>query len=160
MALVSTIIAGIGLGIAAIGAVNQYDAAKDAAKASEKAEKLRKRQMNLDAARRRRQVIREMLIARATSRANAAGQGVQGGDSAVIGGMQQATASAGMNTLAINQSQSIGQGIFSANADYAAAQGRQATGEAISGFGMSVAKNSATIARVGAAEGLWESDVG
>lgn len=160
MAAVSTIIAGIGLGIAAVGAAQQYSAGQDAAKASEKAEDLRRKQMNLDAARRRRQVIRDMVVARATSRASAASQGVQGGDSAVIGGQQQAVSTAAMNTLAINQSQSIGTGIFSANAEYANAQGREALGQSISGFGMNVAKNSATISRVGASAGLWESDIG
>lgn len=152
----ATIIAGIGLAIGAFGAYKQYEGQKDAEKEQKKQEKLRQQQMNLDAMRRRRQVLRQMALARAQSRANAAGQGVQGGDSAVLGGQYQAVATAAGNLQGINQSQEIGAGLFQSNSALASAQGTAALGQQIGGFGMQVAQNSQTIARVGATQGLWK----
>lgn len=154
----STVIAGIGLAIGAFGAYKQYTAQQDAAKASKKAEKLRETQMNLDAQRRRREVIRKMIAERAASRANAAAQGASGSDSSVIGGQAQAVNTGAYNVNAINQSQEVGQGIFAANAQYADAYARAGFGEAISGFGGKIFDNSEMISRVGASSGLWPSD--
>lgn len=158
MAAVSTIIAGIGLAIGAGGAFLNFQADKKAAKESKKAEKLREQQMNLDAMRKRREVIRQMIVAKATGASNAAVQGVSGGDSAVVGGQAQAVATAARNTSAINQSQSIGQGIFDANAGIAAAQRTGAWGQAFQSVGGGLIENSETISRVGATAGLWKSD--
>jgi hypothetical protein len=158
MAAISTIIAGIGLGIAAAGAGIQAYGTMQQSEASQKAERLRNRQMNLEATRRRRQIIREMIINQAQGRANAANQGATGGDSAVLGAQAQQTNSAAQNTLATNQSQQIGQGIFNANAQYAQGQVTSSWGGNISSVGGSIMKNAGTIARVGATEGLWSSD--
>lgn len=152
----STIIAGIGLAVAAAGAATTAIGTQQQAKATEKAEDLRQQQMNLDAQRKRRNIIREMIIQQAVGRSNAAVQGVSGGDSAVIGGQQQAVTTAGQNTLAVNQGQAIGSGIFQANKDLAAGQVTSAWGNAAQNVGGQIVQNSTTISRVGASAGLWE----
>lgn len=157
----TTIIAGIGLAVAAAGAgVSAYGTMQQA-KASEKAEDLREKQMNLEATRRRRQIVREMIINQAAGRANAAIQGASGGmqDSAVAGAFAQQTGSAGRNVLATNQSQEIGAGIFSANRQLAQGQVTSSWGNNISSVGGAIMSNADTIARVGAKEGLWSPDV-
>lgn len=152
----STVIAGIGLAIAAGGAGLQYEGQQRAEDASEKAEDLRKQQMNLTAQRQRRNAVREMIINQAVAKSNAATQGVAQGDSAVLGAQSQQFNSAAQNVVASTQAEGIGSGIFSANKDYARGMGLANTGQQIAGFGNQVMSNSTTISRVGASSGLWE----
>lgn len=155
MAAVTTVIAAIGLGVAAVGAGVQAYGTMQQSEASQKAEKLRNRQMNLDAQRKRREAIRQMILNQAQAKSNAAVQGVAQGDSAVQGAIGQQANSAAQNTTAINQSQQIGQGIFNANKDYAGGQVTSAWGQNITSVGASMMGNSETISRVGATSGLW-----
>jgi hypothetical protein len=159
MAAISTIIAGVGLGIAAAGAGVQAYGTFQAAAASRRAEDLRKKQMNLDAGRKRREVIRQMQIAQAGARSNAATQGASQGDSAVQGALSQQANTAGQNLSNIHQSQQIGSNIFSANADYAQGQATASWGSAFQSVGMGLAQNSGMISRVGSSAGLWAPDV-
>jgi hypothetical protein len=105
-------IAGIGSSLAgtAMGFIGQ----KKQHAAMEKAEKARERQMLLDAQRQRRQIVRESIMARSTALANATAQGAEGG-SGVQGGMAQIAADAARGLTYTNQSESLGQTIFSAN---------------------------------------------
>ena len=98
-------IAGSAVGVA--GTLISYSANK-------KAEKLRERQMNLEATRQKRSVAREANRQRALLAVQANAQGSNMG-SGVAGAQAQSTSSAGDVTLAINQGQEIGAGIFSAN---------------------------------------------
>ena len=152
----STVIAAVGLAVAAAGAGVSYYGTQQQAKASEKAEELRKKQVNLESYRRRRQILREMIVNQATARSNAAVQGVAGGDSAIQGAQAQQTSSAAMNINAVNQSQSISSGIFDANKAYAAGQVTSAWGGNIQSVGGAMFQNSEKIARVGASAGLWK----
>ncbi len=147
MAAISTIIAGVGLAIGAAGTVASVAGANAAADASKRAEALREKQMNLESARQRRAVIRNMLKARATSLVNATIQGAAGG-SALPGAYGQINQQAGENTLGINQGQEIGAGVFSANRDSAGASSLVAFGGGLSSLGGSLIDNSATIGRV------------
>ncbi len=151
-----TIIAGIGLATAAIGSAVQYEGTVQQSEASQKAERLRQQQMNLDAYRKRREVVRQMILAQATGKANAASQGASvTGDSAVIGGSQQAASTSGVNQTDIAQSQGIGNKLFQANADFAAGQITSSWGSNIQQAGGGIMQNSDVISRVGASAGLW-----
>jgi len=124
MAMALTAVGGI---LGAIGAMKQ-------AKASEKAEKARQRAMQLDALRKRREVAREAVRARATALSNASSQGAAEG-SALQGGYGQIGGTATRNQLAINQDETLGNKVFEANRDYAKAGGLMALGQGISSFG-------------------------
>ena len=79
-----------------------------------KAEEERERQTNLDASRRRRDIIRRGIIARAQSQAIATAQGASFG-SGPAGAQASITSQTGANVLAVNQNQEIGGNIFAAN---------------------------------------------
>lgn len=159
MAMVSTIIAGIGLALGAVGLGFQFFNAKKQAKASEKAEKLREQQMKLDAMRRRREIIRQMILTNSQAKSNAATQGVSQSDSAVQGAIGQQVNTAAQNITSVNQGEAIGQGIFQANAQYAQAGVGMAWGQSFSNVGSGLVENSQMISRVGSSAGLWKPDV-
>ena len=101
----------IGTVVSVFGQFKQADIAK-------KQEKLRKRQMNLEAQRRQRDIIREGIRARATAsltlplRGAAEGSGLQGGYGQITGAMNR-------NILALGQDQAIGNKMFKRSAQYA-----------------------------------------
>lgn len=111
-----------------------------AARAARQAEALRQRQMNLEAARARRQTVRQAIIARGQALTTASAQGASEG-SGIAGGTASITAQAGQNVQATNQNQNIGAGIFSANRDIASGQTMASIGGAIQGFGQTLAQN-------------------
>lgn len=111
----------------AIGAAKQ-------AKASEKAEKARQRMMQLEATRKRREMIREATVARAQAISSATAQGA-GEGSALKGGIAQITSRQNRNVLASNQDEDLGNKVFQANRQYAKAGGLIAFGGGISSLG-------------------------
>ena len=122
------------------GTVISFMGARKAAKASERAEALRERQMNLQASRDRRNTVRQAVVARAQAISNATAQNA-GEGSGLAGGLGQISAQSGSNIQGINQGQEIGQGIFRANRDIAKGQGMQSLGQAIQGFGSFFSSN-------------------
>lgn len=128
---VSAIAGVVGTGVSVIGAIQQNKAAKWA-------EALRKKQMDLESSRERRNAIRQAQIARATAMSNAVSQGAEGG-SGLAGGLGQISNRANQNVLGINQGQEIGAGLFRANQQISSAQTLQSIGSGISGFGNYIA---------------------
>lgn len=124
MAVALTAIGGI---VSAIGSMKQ-------AKASAKAEKLRQRQMNLEAMRKKREIVREGVRARAEALSNATAQGGAEG-TGLQGGIAQITAQTNRNILANEQDRIIGNKVFKANRQYARAGGLVALGQGISSLG-------------------------
>lgn len=153
----STIIAAIGLAIAGAGAVTQYVGAQKAAKAQQRQEGIRKQQMNLDYARRRREMIRKAMIAQATGISNATTQGAAASDSAVQGGIAQATQNANLSVLGADQNMELGENMFSANAQEAKGSGISNLGGAMKDWGSGIINNSTKISRVGSSFGLWSN---
>ena len=131
----------VGTVVSTIGAFTQADAQK-------KVENLRQAQMNLEASRARREQIRRSQVAVAASKASAWSQGA-GASSALSGGVSQIMNEAQRNQVAINQDQTIANGIYSANKDAASGQMMQALGGGISSLGGAVANGAGTIARLG-----------
>jgi hypothetical protein len=162
MAAVSTILAGIGLGISAAGTVagvaaanEQNKAQKEALAADQRAEDARRRAMDLDASRKRREIIRQAQLARATALTNATAQGAEAG-SGLQGGFGAISGQSGVNTLGVTQNQELGGRIFDANAQKNAAHRNAASAGSmeslamgISSLGGALTKNAGTIARIG-----------
>lgn len=122
------------MGLSVVGGVISALGAAKQAKASAKAEKLRERMMQLEAMRKRRELVREGVVARATATSNASAQGASEG-SALQGGIAQITNQQNRNVQASFQDEKLGKGVFSANRAYAKAGGMIALGQGISSLG-------------------------
>lgn len=149
MAAISTTIAAIGVAASVAGTATAYVGAQKQADAAEEAEKLRKRQMDLEADRQRRQIARQAAVARGQALSNATVQGA-GAGSGAQGGMSGIVGEGALATRDVTTNQQIGAGIFNANAQYAQAGSMVAAGQGLSSLGGSLVKNSGTIGQIGA----------
>ena len=122
------------MGLSVVGGVVSAIGAMKQAKASAKAEKLRMRMMQLEAMRKRREIVREGVIAKAQATSNASAQGA-GEGSALAGGLAQVTNQTNRGILASYQDQTLGEKVFKANAQYAKAGGMISIGQGISSLG-------------------------
>ncbi len=129
-----------GTGMQVFGQMQQAEAAK-------KAEKMRMKQMNLEAARAKREQIRRAQVASAKATASAVTQGAQF-SSALAGGKAQIQNEAGRNMVAIEQDRKLGNNIFKANMDYADAGKLVALGGGVSSLGGAVSSMSGTLTRL------------
>ena len=132
MAAFTTLLLGATLAMSVGSTVMQMKAAKEQSEAQkaeiaaqQRAEEARKRQMELDAARRSKEVVRQQQRARSAAVTNATAQGAQFG-SGLPGGYGQIGGQTGFNLLGIGQNLQIGRDIFAANADVSAARMRMA----------------------------------
>jgi hypothetical protein len=172
MVAISTMIAAAGLAVAGVGAVVSYSGAqanaaatKAASDASVNAQKetevLRQKQMNLDATRRKREIIRASVAARSAALAQTTASGAAGvGGSSLAGAYGSIAGRTGVNTLGVSQNQEIGNSMFdvhqrqltayqAAAASAADAQGLMALGSGLSSIGGAVLSNAGTIGKVG-----------
>lgn len=151
MAAISTILTSLialgGIGAQVAGASQQADAAKKAAEESRKAEAIKQRQMELESQRRKRELIRQSLIARSQAVSQATGQGAQFGSS-LPGALGAISSQADYNVQGANQSEALGHQLFQTNARIADAQGEMATGAGLSSLGGSLVKNLGAIGRL------------
>lgn len=148
MAAFSTVVTGLALAATAVGTVTQVSAANAASKASQRAEALREKQMNLESNRQRRQIVRNMIRARSQALATTTAQGATG-SSAQGGAYGQIGQQTGENLVGVNQGQEIGAGIFQANRDIAGAEALAAFGGGVSSFGGALFSNAEGIGRIG-----------
>lgn len=120
--------------------------------ASKRAENAREQQMQLDAQRRRRQAVREGILARSMSLSAGVAQGAQYG-TGVAGGMAGAMGQSFENQQGINSGEILGGRIFQANRDYFDAtqkgQAGMALGQGISAIGGAISSNAGAIGRLG-----------
>lgn len=142
------LLTGASLALGAIGTGVQVRGQQIASAASDRLEKLREKQMNLESARMRRQTVREAIMARSTALSNATAQGAEGG-SGLQGGYGQISGQMNRNIQGINQSQEIGTQMFRENAAVARGQSMSNMGSSISGFGGMVANNAQQLTRLG-----------
>jgi len=158
----STIIAAIGVAAGVAGSAVSYVGQREAASAQKKvlaaqnvAEATRKQQMDLDATRKKREIIRQAQVARAAAVSTANAQGA--GDTSALEGAQGAiVGQSGVNLTGVAQNQELGGRIFDANAavgvgrmQEASAGALSAAGGGISSLGGALVKNSGTIAKIG-----------
>lgn len=119
-----------------------------AQEAAEKAETLRNAQMNLEATRQRRQIIRQSLIARGQAVNSATAQGAAEG-SGLAGGVSQIASQTGSNLAGVNASQGLGQAMFGANQQLSQAQTMSSFGSGLSSLGGALFQNQQQIGRLG-----------
>lgn len=151
-----------GLALSGAGAVVQYEGMQKAAQAQrraiqaeQQAEAIRQQQMNLEAQRQKRQIIRQGILARSQAEAQATGQGAQFGT--LLPGAQAAiTGQTGYNQLGVSEAQSLGnsmfdvnQQIFQARRQEADAQTMAGIGQGLSSLGGALTKNLGPIGRIG-----------
>ncbi len=162
MAALTTIIGAIGVAagvagtaISFMGMSAQADAQSKMQQEQKKQEALRQQQMNLEAMRKKREIIRQSQLARATSLSTATNQG--GAESSgFAGALGTIAGAAGRGTLATGQNQELGNEMFASNARMAGFMGDAQAGGTMSSFGGgisslggSLTKNAGTIGAVG-----------
>ena len=161
-AFTTAAIAAVGLGIAAYGTVKTQKALKEqnaaqqaAIDAQQQSEALRQKQMNLDAMRRQREIVRAGIQARSLALATATTQGAQGG-SGVQGGFAQIAGRTNWNALGVAQNQEIGNAMFASNQNLltayrssANAQTDVSTYQGLTSLGGAIMTNAGAIGRVG-----------
>jgi len=151
-----------GLGLSAYGTVQSAQAQSQSAQLSQQqirlqrqAEAERKKAMELDAIRQRREIIRRSIAARSVATATATNQGAQYG-SALPGAYGGISGQTGVKELALNQNLEIGQNIFGINnqisrigGQITGLQSSAATYAGLSSFGFALAQNAGTIGNIG-----------
>jgi hypothetical protein len=130
----------VGIGMQVYGQIAQANALK-------RQTALQEKQMNLEADRQRRDIIRNAIMARAIAQTNAANQGALFG-SGLQGGYGQIAGRSGNQIVATNQNQEIGQGIFKAQRQYYNASIISSFGSGLSSLGNMFMQNAGTINRV------------
>lgn len=162
MAVFSTIIAAVGAAAAVAGTIGsvymsqqQASSARKSQRIAQEQENIRQRQMNLDAIRKKREIIRQQQMAMAQAQSTAVGQGADSG-SALEGAYGSISGQSGVNLQGVNINQSMGNEMFALNrrgtqiGNQASAAGTAAAGfSGLSSLGDSIVKNSETISRVG-----------
>ena len=139
-------IAGISGLLSLAGTALGFIGASSQAKAAKKAEKMRERQMQLEASRNRRAQIRNAQVARAQAVSAGTNQGA-GQSSALQGGIAQIQGTLGRNILAINQDETIGSKIFEANRKYAEGGMLAAFGSGVSSLGGAFSNQTESLTR-------------
>jgi len=142
----------------------QRVAEENASKESLAAERLRAQQMELDATRTRREIIRAAVRARATTVSNAANQGAMG-SSGFFGSLTQITGEQNRQLGGLSQNLMIGRGIFEHNenmAEFITESNRLRTKENIKRAKMGSQSNAAQaqIATAGVNNGSMYSNIG
>ena len=138
-------IAGVATGVAGLG-VQMYGQKKQT-EALKRGEDARRAQLTLDSVRKRREIVRNMIMARSNAEFAAAGQGAAFG-SALPGATGGVSGQAGTQLTGVNQNEQLGGAIFSANKDYYAASGITGLGQGLSSVGNFFMENAGKIPRV------------
>lgn len=159
MAASALLLAG-SLAISAVGIGMQVSASREAAAASQRSIEAQKRAeaarfagQEIDANRRRREMIRRSIIARSQALSNATARGAA--DSSALGGaFGQIAGLNAFNLSGVGLGQQIGSELFAANAqgllakqDEAGALGSAATGQGIASLGGAIGRNVGTISK-------------
>lgn len=147
---IGTVAATAGAGVGAYSSIQ-------AGAASEKAEKLRRKQMENEVSQRKRAAIREFQLKRATTLSNIQGATGTLENSAAGGAVSGLGATLGTQIGEIDQAASIGRGIYDANADYAEATAMGQTASSVGNFGKSLFSSADEIGRLGASYGSGKS---
>lgn len=149
MAIDPVTIAAIGAITSGVSAVGGGISTYMASQASAKQERLRKKQMNIDASNRRRTAIRQQILANSIANTRSVAQGVGEGSSVLFGAVGQAAGEAGRQISYTNMSEDIGEGIFSAAASQAGFQGAASMFNATGNFGNALFQNSQRLYDIG-----------
>lgn len=150
MPALTTAIAALGLLAAAGGTAASVIGAQKQASAEKQLAQQQQTQMNLDAARSRRNIARQAILSRSQALSNATNSGAGfGSSSGVAGGQSGITSQAGVAGLGLSQNTSIANTSFGLQHDAFNGGTLAATGGAISSFGSMMMQQAPTIAKVG-----------
>lgn len=162
MPVLTTTAIGIGLAVAGAG-VSLYGQSQEAGAqqsiiaAQQKEDQERKKAMELDALRRKREIVRQGIAARSVALATATNQGAGGpGGSAIPGAMGGIQGQTGVNLLGVNQNLQIGRQMFDyknqesmGKIAYARAQQITGFGQGMTSLGGTLIKDMGAISRIG-----------
>jgi len=149
MAIEAATLAAIGTAVQVAGAAGSAYYTSQASQASQRAERLREQQMRLEAFKRRRESMRQSIVANSMARARSVGQGVDMGSSVLFGAYGQTQGEQGRQVSYTNESEGIGRGIFAANRDMASAQASASMFKQAGDLGTALTSNSDKISKVG-----------
>src|SRR5690606_31402121 len=138
---------GISAAAGVAGTVMQAVGANKMADAQERAERVRQTQMDLEAQREKRAMVRRAVITRAQVQ-NAAGATDQPNSTGLQGGLGNITSQTGQNIQGVNTGQQLGQAMFGINRQISSGQTLASIGGAVSGIGNQIASNFETFNRV------------
>lgn len=158
--MIEAAIAAVGVGLSAFGMSNQKKASRQQNEAmaqrtaaEQRAEALRLKQMKLEGARRQRDVVRQMMVARSTAVSGAANSGTLE-SSGFEGGQAEIMGRGGQAILAQAENMQIGQGLFQSNVDkmnaelsLGNARSRMAESQGMIDLGKSLVMNSQAIGK-------------
>lgn len=157
MAALTTALLAIGTAVSVGGAFVQQQGQEKAIKAQESQDKIRQQQMEFDAARRRREIMRQTTLARATALSTTTNQGAANPGGSGLPGAQAQQSNWGYSGVqGVNVAESQGNAMFArqadANAGYrTAAMGGTigSIGGGISSLGGAIQSSSSTFNQVG-----------
>lgn len=147
MPAVTSIIAAVGVAVAAGGAYMQYEGQKDAASAQRAQNALNERRTNLEANRKKRELYRQTMITRAQSLATSTNQGA-GGSSAQGGATGDIFNAGQYNVAGVNQGQDFSRQNVGLNNAIGSAGTMASMGSGMSSLGGSIINNAQVISRV------------
>lgn len=141
----------VGTGISIFGSRQADRAQQQLTEAQRRAEAIRHQAMVLDATRRRREIVRQGVIARSMALATTTNQGASAG-SGLLGAYGQIAGREGTGLTGVSQQLDAGENMFQANLaalsarrNQAQAQSTMAIGSSIAGLGASVLGNMGSI---------------
>lgn len=150
MPALSAAIGIIGLVSAVGGGIMSYMGQQRAINAEKDANRLQQQQMNLDAARSRRNIARQAIIMRGQALSAATSQGAgYGQSSGIAGGLAGVSNQESSAQLGLNQNTMNANSLFAARNDMFSGESQAATGNAISSFGGMLMNNAQMFGKVG-----------
>lgn len=106
--------------------------------------------MNLDAQRRRRQIVRQMLINRSNALANTTQRGAASDGGSTLPGLYGQVSQQANNEIAgVEANRQLGSQVFQANRQIASGQTQGSVGQAITSVGGTILQNKGEITSVG-----------
>lgn len=138
-----------GTGLSLIGQTGQMNAQQQLAMEQKKQEDLRQKQMQLEAARQRREIIRQTQISQAIGINNAASSGASLPDSSTLQGIVgQNQTNQGFGVNSVNQNEAIGNALFASNARESQASSTASLFGGVSNIGQAIASNGLQAGRL------------
>lgn len=137
-----------GLATSIGGTATTVSAEREMARQSRLAEEARQQQMQLESARKQREIIRNAMIARSNSVTNTTEAGANY-SSALPGSLAQYTGQENVGLNTNTRATNISNAIFAANQNYASAQSTASLGKGLTSLGGVLMQQNTTIGKIG-----------
>jgi hypothetical protein len=157
IALAGLAVGAAGVGVQAYGAMKANKAQQQQIALEQQMEAKRQQQLNLDAMRRKREIIRQGIAARGAALSTATAQGASYG-TGLQGAYGNISGRENVNTLGVSQNQEIGNSMFGLNNQMLTAKSAQADamtmasiGGGLGTLGGAIMRNAGSINNIGSA---------